>query len=120
MKNGEIIREDHPKKVYSEPETYYTASLFGEVNEIQVSQMFPELHTEKTIFVYANELQPDETSPLKLRVKASYFEGGYYLIRGLHQGKTLFFNSPNPIPAEQIVAVRAPIELVKKRLNIKD
>ncbi|RAV27594.1 ABC transporter ATP-binding protein [Sinomicrobium soli] len=120
MKNGEIIREDSPQKIYSDPDSYYTASLFGEVNEIPVSQIFPELGTEKNIFIYAHELHPDEASPLKIRVKASYFEGSHYLIRGLHQGKTLFFSNPNSIPAERIIAVRPDIRIVKERLNTKN
>ena len=90
LKDGEIIEEGNPKTVYSHPKTKYIASLFGDVNEIEIAG--------KPAFIYPHQLQIVEKSDLKVDVTNAYFLGRNYLIEGSYDSKKLFFESENDIP----------------------
>lgn len=92
LKAGKIIAEGSPKGIYQNPETKYVASLFGDVNEIEIDG--------KLRFIYPNQLEIVEKSELKAEVVKSYFLGNHYLIEATDKGKTIFFESEKGIPAQ--------------------
>ncbi|MBC9795458.1 ABC transporter ATP-binding protein [Sinomicrobium weinanense] len=123
IKDGRIVREDSPQRLYQNPGSSYTASLFGEVNEIRPDLLLPPGNNGQPgdkVLVYTHELHVAEQSHLKVRVKESYFEGGHYLIRGLYHGQVLFFDHPVPLPPEKIIYLKADEKIVKERLNHKN
>jgi ABC-type sulfate/molybdate transport systems ATPase subunit len=90
MQNGIIIEQGKPKEVFDTPKNSYVASLFGDVNEIQMDG--------KVQFVYPHQLKVVEESGLKVEVLNSYFRGSHYLIEVNHDKETLFFESESDFP----------------------
>ena len=92
MKNGKIIENDSPKVIYENPKSKYIASLFGEVNEIEING--------ETKLVYPHQLKIDNHSNIKVEVVNSYFRGSYYLIESKLGNKILFFEHDFKISKE--------------------
>ncbi|WP_282786888.1 ABC transporter ATP-binding protein [Flavobacterium croceum] len=85
LKQGEIIVKDTPKKVYQNPINYYTASLFGDVNTIYVQG--------KPTYLYPNQFQIIDQSPIEAVVKNCYYRGKDYLLELLSDDVVLFVES---------------------------
>jgi ABC-type sulfate/molybdate transport systems ATPase subunit len=89
LKEGKIIEEGNPKTVYESPKTKYSASLFGDVNEIEIDG--------KLQFIYPHQLQVVEKSALKVIVTNAYFLGSHYLIEANYNAGKLFFESESEL-----------------------
>ncbi|WP_395062024.1 ABC transporter ATP-binding protein [Flavobacterium sp.] len=87
MKKGTIIEKGMPKFIYENPKNKYIASLFGDVNEIEID--------EKKLFKYPHQLKVVAHSEFIVTVINSYFRGSHYLIEALYNDKILFFESEN-------------------------
>lgn len=105
MKNGEIIENGTPNSIYNNPKSKYTASLFGDVNEISIDG--------KTKFVYPNQLRVVPKSNLKVKIQKSYFRGSHYLIESKSENSTFFFNSNYEIEQNAIIF----LEIIDDKLN---
>ncbi len=105
MKEGKLIRHDAIKTVYENPMNFYTGSLFDTITEIETSN-FEKLHYSGTSgLFYPHELTQSQNG-LQVKVTSSYFHGSHYLIQATYDaGKTLFFNSINPIANKTNVRV---------------
>lgn len=90
MMNGEIIEKENPKKLYNNPKSSYTASLFGDVNQIEIDG--------KEHLVYPHQFVVVKDSDLKVKVINTYFLGRHYLIESLYNGKSLYFDSQEQYP----------------------
>lgn len=119
MKAGKIIREDQPERLYNNPESRYTASLFGEVNEIPIRALVPEAGypENQRVLVYTHELHLTKKSGFRVRIKECYFEGNHYLIRALYRGEPLFFEHHSPVPEETTVSLAIDEKVVKERIK---
>jgi ABC-type sulfate/molybdate transport systems ATPase subunit len=102
LKDGKIIEEGNPKAVYDHPKTKYIASLFGDVNEIDIDG--------KRQFVYPNQLEITAKSDFKVAVINSYFLGSHYLIEVNYNSSKIFFEN------EDEIAIGSQIHLKKKSL----
>lgn len=92
MKGGAIVASGAPKYIYDNPQNKYVASLFGDVNEVQLDG--------KMQLIYPHELKVVAQSELKVKVITSYFRGNQYLIEAEeHNGTALFFESPIDYPS---------------------
>ncbi|UGU14216.1 ABC transporter ATP-binding protein [Sinomicrobium kalidii] len=123
IKDGKIIREDRPERLYQLPESSYVASLFGEVNEIPSNLLVaPDKNglPERNVLIYTHELHVTERSRLKVKVKDSYFEGDHYLIKALYHGQTIFFDHQHAIAPEKTIHLKADEKIVKERLKHKN
>lgn len=89
LKKGEIIEEGNPKHIYNNPKNKYIASLFGDVNEIEMNG--------KTGLIYPNKFMIVEMSDLKVEVVKSYFLGSHYLNEAIYNDKKIFFESENKL-----------------------
>ncbi len=116
MKDGAIVAHNMAKEVYLSPKNKYIASLFGEVNEINLHYLLPTDDSEKTILIYASELFLIDFSALQVTVKYAYFKGNNYLIKAVFDKKVLFFESPFAIPENEIVFLTVDEETVLLRL----
>lgn len=83
IKEGKIVASGIPKDIYENPNHKYVASLFGDVNEIEIEG---ELK-----FVYPHELKATVNSDFKVEVLNSYFRGSLYLIEAKYQNQIVFF-----------------------------
>lgn len=89
MKEGKIMEEGNPKAIYESPKSSYIASLFGDVNEIEIDG--------KTQFIYPHQLIITDKSEREVEVVNTYFLGSHYLIESKYNNQTLFFESENEI-----------------------
>jgi ABC-type sulfate/molybdate transport systems ATPase subunit len=90
LKEGQLIASGYPKSIYNTPKTKYIASLFGDVNEMEIDGQIE--------FIYPHQLELVEKSDLKVEVTNSYFLGNHFLIEGTHLNNIIFFESENQIP----------------------
>lgn len=89
MQNGKIVETGTPQKLYENPKNKYTASLFGDVNEIPGNYLGFQ---DKTVrMVYPENLKITVNSPLKVTVVKSYFQGGNYLVETKAEFGVVFF-----------------------------
>lgn len=105
MKNGEIIEKGTSNSIYNNPKSKYTASLFGDVNEIVIDG--------KTKFVYPNQLRVVQKSNLKVKIQKSYYRGSHFLIESKSENSTIFFNSNYEIEQNAIIF----LEIIDDILN---
>ena len=85
IKEGRIIESGIPKFIYDNPKDKYVASLFGDVNEIEVNGEIK--------FVYPHQLKVSSNSDIKVEVVNPYFRGSHYLIEAKFGNQNLFFES---------------------------
>jgi ABC-type Fe3+/spermidine/putrescine transport system ATPase subunit len=89
MREGKIIESGIPKFIYENPKDNYAASLFGDVNEIEIDR--------KIQFVYPHQLKVCISSDFKVEVVNSYFRGSHYLIEAKFGNQILFFENEDLI-----------------------
>ena len=98
MREGKIIESGIPKFIYENPKDNYVASLFGDVNEIEISR--------KLQFVYPHQLKVSISSDLKVEVINSYFRGSHYLIEAKFGNQILFFENDDLIGNGEVVGLK--------------
>lgn len=90
MNNGEIIESGTPKAIFKNPKSKYIASLFGDVNEMDIDGI--------TKFIYPHQIEIVEFSNIKVEVLNSYFRGSHFLIEAKLGNEILFFENNSEIP----------------------
>lgn len=103
MKDGEIVDIGHTEEIYRYPSSFYSASLFGEVNEIKWE--------ENELFVYPHQLEISPNSTFEVVVKESYFKGDKYLIESIFNEQIIFFESKYSIELNTKVGLKIKIDL---------
>ncbi len=99
LKAGQVLDMAPSKEVYFNPKDKYTASLFGEVNEIKLELLtFTDKHDE-TVLIYPHQLTVAADGPLKVVVKQCYFKGSRYLVKSALGRQVIFFEHIREIPA---------------------
>ena len=98
MKNGQIIGSGKPNYIYNHPDNFYVASLFGDVNEIQI-------HGNKTL-LSPHQLIVVESSDIRVVVKNNYYKGSHYLIESDFCGQNIFFENEKEIAKDTIVFLK--------------
>jgi ABC-type Fe3+/spermidine/putrescine transport system ATPase subunit len=101
MQSGKIIANDSPQNLYNKPASKYIASLFGEVNELELDG--------KIHLVYPHQLKVDAKGTLKGIVKQSYFKGSHYLIAIALGSQTVFFENESSLDEGTSIAVKVSI-----------
>ena len=89
LRNGEIVANNHPKKLFENPESKYIGSLFGEINEIFIDK--------KLCLIYSHQFKIVDKSAIEVVVKNNYFRGNHYLIEADFNNQVLFFDSEKEI-----------------------
>lgn len=98
LKDGKIIAEGNPKGIYNKPKNSYIASLFGDVNEIEIDG--------RTELIYPNQLVLCEKSILKAEVVRCYFLGNHFLIEANNIDKAIFFESEKELSTGTIIYLK--------------
>ena len=98
IKEGKIIESGIPKFIYDNPRDKYVASLFGDVNEIEING---ELK-----FVYPHQLKLTLYSDLKVQIVNSYFRGSHYLIEAKYGNRILFFENDAILENGEVVCLK--------------
>ena len=91
LNQGEIIANNSPEELFSNPDNSLIASFFGEYNIINGD-----------IF-YAHQLKIVDDSKLKATVKNLYFNGRNYLIEVIFNNESVFIEHSKSIKLNQII-----------------
>jgi ABC-type sulfate/molybdate transport systems ATPase subunit len=119
MEKGQIIADQKTKKLYRTPPNYYTASLFGEVNQVPIKLLKSYAEIDRSVLVYPHEFQVSKTSGLKVEVLHSFFKGSHFLNEGkTEEGVTLFFNSEDKQITGKNVFLNVSLKTINKRLQV--
>ena len=98
IKDGKIIERGIPKLIYDNPRDKYVASLFGDVNEIEING---ELK-----FVYPHQLKVVLNSDLKVEIVNFYFRGSHYLMEAKYGNRILFFENDTILEKGEVVCLK--------------
>ena len=103
IKKGRILDKAPSKEVYYNPKDKYSASLFGEVNEIKLELLTLTQNPDETVLIYPHQLKITEGGPLKVVVKQCYFKGNRYLVKSALDKQVVFFEHYKELPANEEV-----------------
>lgn len=116
LKTGKLIRKDSPKLIYQDPHDFYTASLFGDVNEIPMHLLTNHKDKNKTMFVYPHQIYMAASSEFKVVVDHSYFNGNGYLVQARYGTNQIIYFENATFLASGITVSLA----LKKDINTTD
>lgn len=91
IKAGLILDKAPSKEIYYNPKDKYSASLFGEVNEIKLELLTLTDKADEIVLLYPHQLMITPDGPLKVIVKQCYFKGNRYLIKAALGQQVIFF-----------------------------
>ena len=103
---GRIMEKGPSAEVYNYPLNKYVASLFGEVNELKLSQLMPIEGEDEIILLYPHQLKVDPNGSLQVIVKESFFKGSRFLIKAVFDRKVIFFEHESAIEVNQEVILK--------------
>ena len=105
--NGQIVDKADSNSLYNNPINKYVASLFGEVNELKLSQLIDvKDEDDELLLLYPHQLKVDDKGIMNVLVKQSYFKGGYYLIKAVFDRKVIFFEHESSLEFNQEVNLK--------------
>lgn len=96
LKDGEVVDFGNTKELYEYPSDKYVATLFGEVNELYISDFDSATTDDEVLLVYPHQLMISKAKGvLEVEVKKSYFNGDGYLVYGkFKNNRDVYFNHP--------------------------
>ena len=119
LQQGRVIADKNTQDLYKNPPDYYTASLFGQVNQIPMKLLKSYSEIERSILVYPHEFKFSDSSGLKVAVMNSFFKGTHYLNEGMAEDGTLvFFNSEKEQEKGTTIFLNVSLNTINKRLQV--
>ena len=104
VQNGRVIAMGDPKTLYENPGNIYIASLFGEVNELRLTQLIDvEPEDNQLLFLYPHQLKVVDNSMMQVVVKQCYFKGSHYLVKAAFERRAIFFEHETELELNQEV-----------------
>jgi len=98
LKDGAIVEKGKPQLLYENPKNKYVASLFGDVNEMEIDG--------KIQYVFPHQLKEVSDSDVKGEVLNSFFRGSHYLIEVQTEKGILFFESEKKYTRSEVVYLK--------------
>jgi ABC-type Fe3+/spermidine/putrescine transport system ATPase subunit len=105
IKSGRVLDKAPSKQIYYNPVDKYTASLFGEVNEIKLELLTLTQKTDEAVLIYPHQLKITEGGPLAVTVKQCYFKGNRYLVKAALNRQVIFFEHYSELPVNEDVTL---------------
>lgn len=119
LQQGRVVADQNTQDLYKNPPDYYTASLFGQVNQIPMKLLKSYSEIERSILVYPHEFKFSDSSGLKVAVMNSFFKGTHYLNEGVAEDGTLvFFNSEKEQEKGTTIFLNVSLNTINKRLQV--
>ena len=104
VQNGKVVAKGDSKTLYENPTTKYIASLFGEVNELRLTQVIDvEPEEDQLLLLYPHQLKVVENGMMQVVVKQCYFKGSHYLIKAAFERRAIFFEHDTELAVNQEV-----------------
>lgn len=96
LKDGKIVDAGDTQEVYEFPSDVYVASLFGEVNELYISDFAPDTEKDEILLLYPHQLMiSKQKGVLEVEVEECYFKGDGYLLQAKYKNsRTIYFAHP--------------------------
>jgi len=91
LKEGTIDSIGTPEKIYKERSSIYQARFFGDVTVLPSSIFSSKTASEELLLLPHQLGVSEEKTMLEVTVTNGYFKGNYYLIEGLWNKNTVFF-----------------------------
>ena len=88
---GKIVIKEKSVHLFNNPINKYVASLFGDVNELKLSQLTDIEGPDETVLLFPHQLKLVEFGKFKVKIKHSFFKGSHYLIQAVANGAIIFF-----------------------------
>jgi ABC-type Fe3+/spermidine/putrescine transport system ATPase subunit len=88
---GKIVIKEKSTFLYNNPTDKYVASLFGDVNELKLSQLTDIERKDETLLLFPHQLKMVDSGKLKVKVIQSFFKGNHFLIQAEANGAIIFF-----------------------------
>lgn len=106
IRNGKVVAKGNSKELYENPTNKYIASLFGEVNELKLSQLIElEGDDEESLLLYPHQLKVVDNGMMQVVVKQCYFKGSHYLIKAAFERRAIFFEHDSELELNQEVSL---------------
>lgn len=115
IKNGKLIANNTPDKLYTNPKSAYIASFFDEINKIPISEIKADDTSKKSVLLYPNQIKLTEISGIKATVVASYFKGNHYLIEAILNKTTVFFEHPSSLKTGSKILLEFDVKDISKK-----
>ena len=106
MKNGKVIANAETKSIYENPNNFYVASLYDDVNALPKHWLVGGSNDETMLLVYPYQLHVVAESHFQVEVVASYFKGNGYLVAATCQNRPVFFESKKPFKPCDLVGLK--------------
>ena len=104
IQNGKILAKGDSKSIYEYPSNKYVASLFGEVNELLLSQIIDlENDEDEVLLLHPHQLKVVDNALMKAVVKQCYFKGSHYLVKAAFERRAIFFDHDTVLELNQEV-----------------
>ena len=104
IQNGKIVAKGDSKTIYENPSNKYVASLFGEVNELKLSQLIDlEDDGDEVLLLRPHQLRVVDNAIMKAVVKQCYFKGSHYLVKAAFERRAIFFDHDTELDLNQEV-----------------
>ncbi|MFV8333666.1 ABC transporter ATP-binding protein [Flavobacterium sp. GSP14] len=104
IQNGKIVAKGDSKTIYENPSNKYVASLFGEVNELKLSQLIDlEDDEDEVLLLRPHQLRVVDNAIMKAVVKQCYFKGSHYLVKAAFERRAIFFDHDTELELNQEV-----------------
>lgn len=105
MQKGKVLTKGNSKDLYENPTNKYVASLFGEVNELKLSQLIALDGDDEALLLYPHQLKVVDNGMMQVVVKQCYFKGSHYLIKAAFERKAIFFEHDSELELNQVVTL---------------
>ena len=98
LKNKKIIETGTPESIYKNTKNNYVASLFCDVNKIEIEG--------KMQIIYPHQLKIVQKSAIEVEIVNNYFRGNYYLIEAVFKNQTIFFENDSRLQISAKVCLK--------------
>ena len=116
MKEGKLIANDTSEKLFNFPPNKYVASLFKEVNELDL-ELFEGVKMKGKVLIYPAEFIISKEGNLNVKVIKSYFNGiDYFVEAETFNEQKIYFNSVEFLEGSLSIQLKIDEKLLKQRL----
>jgi len=91
LKDGKMVIKENSARLFNNPTNHYVAALFGDVNELKLSQLIAIDGQDEKLLLFPHQLKIAERGNFKVKVLQSFFKGSHFLIQAEANGISIFF-----------------------------
>ena len=117
LKDGKTVELEASKKLYQNPKSPYVAGLFGDFNQIPISEIWPDKQNDKTLIVYPHEILIEKSEKPEIEIIEQYFKGQFYNVVVKWQFQSLFVQTNTPVDFSMNYKLTFDIKKIEKRLK---